>query len=87
MYKIISKDGRAKHAEFSTVHGTVQTPVFMNVATAAAIKGAVSSVDLKEIMKLDYNIFELVFLLSGGIYVDKSYRSLLQRRTISSVSL
>ncbi len=49
MYKIISKDGRAKHAEFSTVHGTVQTPVFMNVATAAAIKGAVSSVDLKEI--------------------------------------
>ncbi len=49
MYKIVSKDGRAKHAEFTTVHGTVQTPVFMNVATAAAIKGAVSSVDLKEI--------------------------------------
>lgn len=49
MYKIISTDGRAKHAEFTTVHGTVQTPLFMNVATVAAIKGAVSTVDLEEI--------------------------------------
>ena len=37
MYKIINRDGRAKSAEFQTVHGTIQTPVFMNVGTAAAI--------------------------------------------------
>ncbi|MCR4801426.1 MAG: tRNA guanosine(34) transglycosylase Tgt [Lachnospiraceae bacterium] len=49
MYKIINRDGRAKSAEFETVHGTIQTPVFMNVGTAAAIKGAVSTQDLQEI--------------------------------------
>ncbi|HIR28364.1 MAG TPA: tRNA guanosine(34) transglycosylase Tgt [Candidatus Choladousia intestinigallinarum] len=49
MYRILKKDGRAKRAELSTVHGTVQTPVFMNVGTAAAIKGAVATTDLEEI--------------------------------------
>ena len=49
MYKIIKKCGRAKRAEFQTVHGTIQTPVFMNVGTAAAIKGAVSTEDLEGI--------------------------------------
>ena len=49
MYKIINRDGNAKSAEFQTVHGTIQTPVFMNVGTAAAIKGAVSTMDLQEI--------------------------------------
>lgn len=49
MYKIIKKDGKAKRAEFQTVHGTIQTPVFMNVGTVAAIKGAVATTDLKEI--------------------------------------
>ncbi len=48
-YEIMSTDGRAKHAKFTTVHGEVHTPLFMNVATVAAIKGAVSTVDLKEI--------------------------------------
>ena len=48
-YEIISTDGRAKHAKFTTVQGEVHTPLFMNVATVAAIKGAVSTVDLKEI--------------------------------------
>ena len=48
-YQILAKDGRAKRAEFCTVHGTVQTPVFMNVGTVAAIKGAVSTDDLREI--------------------------------------
>lgn len=48
-YKIIAKDGRAKRAEVTTVHGTIQTPVFMNVGTVGAIKGAVSTDDLKEI--------------------------------------
>lgn len=49
MFKIINRDGRAKRGEFVTVHGNIQTPVFMNVGTAAAIKGAVSTEDLKEI--------------------------------------
>lgn len=49
MFKIKNKDGRAKRGEFVTVHGTIQTPVFMNVGTAAAIKGGVSTEDLKEI--------------------------------------
>lgn len=49
MYKIINRDGNAKSAEVTTVHGTIQTPVFMNVGTAAAIKGAVSTEDLQQI--------------------------------------
>lgn len=49
MYKIIKRDGNAKRAEFQTVHGTIQTPVFMNVATVAAIKGGVSTEDLEGI--------------------------------------
>lgn len=49
MYRLICKDGNAKRGEVTTVHGTIQTPVFMNVGTAAAIKGAVSTMDLREI--------------------------------------
>ncbi len=49
MYKLICKDGTARRGELVTVHGTIQTPVFMNVGTAAAIKGAVSTVDLEQI--------------------------------------
>lgn len=49
MYRIITTDERAKRAELTTVHGTIQTPVFMNVGTIAAIKGAVSTMDLHEI--------------------------------------
>ena len=49
MYKILKTEGRAKRAEFTTVHGTVQTPVFINVVTVAAIKGAVSTEDLEGI--------------------------------------
>lgn len=49
MYKIIARDGNAKRAELKTVHGTIQTPVFMNVGTAAAIKGAVATTDLYDI--------------------------------------
>jgi queuine tRNA-ribosyltransferase len=48
-YTLIRQEGRAKRAQFETVHGTIQTPVFMNVATVAAIKGAVSTEDLEEI--------------------------------------
>lgn len=49
MYKLIKKCGKARRGEFTTCHGVVQTPVFMNVGTLGAIKGAVSTVDLKEI--------------------------------------
>ncbi len=48
-YRILKTEGAAKRAEFETVHGTIQTPVFMNVGTVAAIKGAVSTADLEQI--------------------------------------
>ena len=47
--QIILKQGRARRGQFDTPHGTIQTPAFMNVATCAAIKGAVSAYDLKEL--------------------------------------
>ncbi len=49
MYELLKVDGRAKRGRFHTVHGTIETPVFMNVGTAAAIKGAVSTKDLEDI--------------------------------------
>ena len=49
MYKLLKREGMAKRGEFHTVHGVIQTPVFMNVGTVAAIKGAVSTEDLEAI--------------------------------------
>lgn len=49
MYKLLKQEGRARRGEFTTVHGVVQTPAFMNVATSAAIKGGISSFDLEEL--------------------------------------
>ena len=49
MYQLIKKEGAARRGVFTTVHGTVQTPAFMNVGTAAAIKGGISSYDLKDL--------------------------------------
>ena len=49
MYTLLKQEGRAKRARLETVHGTIETPVFMNVGTVAAIKGAVSTTDLHEI--------------------------------------
>ena len=49
MYELIKKDGLAKRGRLHTVHGVIETPVFMNVGTAAAIKGAVSTDDLQQI--------------------------------------
>ena len=51
MYKVLKKCGRAKRAEFHTPHGVIQTPVFMNVGTAGAIKGAVSTEDLEQLRR------------------------------------
>ena len=47
MFKLINQEGKARRGEFETPHGLVQTPVFMNVGTVAAIKGALSAKDLK----------------------------------------
>ncbi len=49
MFKLLNTDGKARRGTFHTVHGTVETPVFMNVGTSAAIKGGVSSLDLKDV--------------------------------------
>lgn len=49
MYRLLKQEGRAKRGELTTVHGSIQTPVFMNVGTVAAIKGAVSTEDLEQI--------------------------------------
>ena len=51
MYTLIKKNGKARRGQFETVHGTFQTPCFMNVGTSAAIKGGISSVDLKNELK------------------------------------
>jgi queuine tRNA-ribosyltransferase len=48
-FTLLKKEGRARRARFETVHGTVETPVFMNVGTSAAIKGGISTMDLREI--------------------------------------
>ena len=48
-YEVLKTDGKAKRARLKTVHGTIETPVFMNVGTIAAIKGAVATTDLQEI--------------------------------------
>lgn len=49
MFKILKQQGRARRGRFKTVHGTIETPVFMNVGTAAAIKGALDAFDLKSV--------------------------------------
>ena len=49
MFKLLKQEGRARRGEFETVHGTIQTPVFMNVGTSAAVKGGISTMDLKEV--------------------------------------
>ena len=48
-YELLKQEGRAKRGTFHTVHGDIQTPVFMNVGTVAAIKGAVATTDLQQI--------------------------------------
>ena len=49
MFKVLKTNGRARRGEFTCPHGTAQTPVFMNVGTQAAIKGALSAQDLEEL--------------------------------------
>ena len=49
MFKLIKTEGRARRGEYTTPHGTIQTPVFMNVGTQAAIKGGLSAEDLRAV--------------------------------------
>ena len=49
MFKVLKKEGRARRGVMETVHGTIQTPVFMNVGTCATVKGGISTMDLKEV--------------------------------------
>ena len=51
MFTLLKQQGAARRGQFETVHGTIQTPVFMNVGTSAAIKGGISSIDLKNELK------------------------------------
>ena len=48
-FTLLKQEGKARRARFETVHGTIETPVFMNVGTSAAIKGGISTTDLKEV--------------------------------------
>ena len=49
MFTLIKREGRARRGRFETVHGTIETPVFMNVGTSAAIKGGISTMDLRDV--------------------------------------
>ena len=71
MYKLLKNEGSARRGEFSTVHGTVQTPAFMNVATAAAIKGGLSAFDLEanDCQVMLCNTYHL-HLRPGIVYTD-----------------
>ena len=52
MFRLLKTEGKARRGEFTCAHGTVQTPVFMNVGTCAAIKGGISTTDLKDLTKV-----------------------------------
>ena len=60
MFKLIKTEGKARRGVFETVHGTVQSPFFMNVATCGAIKGGISSIDLKDLKLIDEKQFYIL---------------------------
>ena len=55
MYKLLKYEGKARRGHFETAHGSFETPAFMNVATAGAIKGGISALDLKDLKLLKNN--------------------------------
>lgn len=76
MYELIKRDGRAKRGRFHTVHGVIETPVFMNVGTIAAIKGAVSTADLEEIgTQVELSNTSSFACASGGSGSEKAWRA------------
>lgn len=66
MFTLLKQEGAARR-QFETVHGTIQTPVFMNVGTSAAIKGGVSSIDLKTSLKLRWSFAILIICTSDRV--------------------
>ena len=71
MFKIIKKEGDARRGEFRCAHGgVVQTPVFMNVGTVAAIKGAVSTADLEQIRAAGYDVITPVLICNTPDFPD-----------------
>ena len=69
MFKLLKQEGNARRGEFTTVHGTVQTPCFMNVATAGAIKGGLSSFDLKDIGYKIAFVFGALIVIYGVLWL------------------
>ena len=65
MYTLIKTEGKARRGQFETVHGTFQTPCFMNVGTAAAIKGGISSIDLKNDLKCQVELCNTCLLYTS----------------------
>ena len=77
MYTLIKTEGKARRGQFETVHGTFQTPCFMNVGTAAAIKGGISSIDLKNDLKCQVELCNTYHLhVRPGDKVIKQMRGL-----------
>ena len=74
MYQIVATDGRAKSAHMETVHGVIETPVFMNVGTIAAIKGAVATTDLKEIGTQVELSIPIIFMFVGRPDCETAWR-------------
>ena len=87
MFKLIKQEGNARRGELTTVHGTIQTPVFMNVGTSAAIKGGISSVDLADQLKCQVelcNTYHLhvrpgddIIYKMGGLHKEKTGRMMM----------
>ena len=83
MFRVIKTEGAARRGEFTCPHGTVQTPVFMNVGTQGAIKGAVSAFDLKELgCQIELSNTYHLHLRPGDEVVRQMHR--ITRRTGSS---
>ena len=78
-YTLLKQEGTARRGQFETVHGTVQTPAFMNVATSAAIKGGLSTDDLKNIM---LPVLEIVpgYLSSNNYNIGKKSKRLSKKK-------
>ena len=85
-FTLLKTEGKARRARFETVHGTIETPVFMNVGTSAAIKGGISTNDLKEVncqveLSNTYHLHirpgdDLIYRMGGGIFRAFTYGSM-----------
>ena len=68
MFELLKTEGKARRGVFTCAHGTVQTPVFMNVGTQGAIKGALSAADLKKIgCQVEISLEDLAKVITFGV--------------------